>query len=60
MLTNEQIFRQLGHSRTEELLRYIGFALACSAAGRELSAWILWKNAGSLIQEALDEMEVSK
>lgn len=60
MLTNEQIFRQLGPSRTEELLRYIGFALVCGAADRELAAWILWKNAGSLIQEAIDEMEVSK
>lgn len=60
MLTNEQIFRQLGHSRSEELLRYIGFALSCECAGRELAAWILWKNAGSLIQEAIDEMEVSK
>lgn len=60
MLTNEQISRQLGLSRTEELLRYIRFALACDGAGRELAAWILWRNAGSLIQEAIDEMEVSK
>lgn len=53
----EPVMKQLGPIRAEELLKTIGFAIMFDAAGRRLAAWILWRNACSLIQEALAEIK---
>ena len=60
MWTNQQIEAQLGTKRCVELLQYISLALCCDATNRQVAAHVLWRNAASLINEAVSELEAAK
>ena len=59
MWTDTQIINQLGPKRAEELLRYTEWALVCEGCDRKVAAQFLWRNATSVINEGVAELEAA-